>query len=81
MTVENPFPTATGEYFGTIEIFGGVRVGVPDPLASDFLGSTTFSIVVTNKPAPAVPEPATWQLTLAAGASLCCFRQRRETSP
>ena len=80
VTVENPFPAATGEYFGTIEIFGGVRVNnIPDPFASDFLGSTTFSIFVTNEPAAVVPEPATWQLALAAGASLCFFRQRRRS--
>lgn len=76
--VANPFANPTGLYSGTISILGGAEVNnVYDPGVLDPLGSATFNIVVSNEPSSAVPEPATWQLVPAVGASLCFFHKRR----
>ncbi len=75
--VANPFTNPIGSYSGTISILGGAEVNnFYDPGVLDPLGSATFNIVV-NEPSSAVPEPATWQLALAAGASLGFFHKRR----
>ena len=78
--VANPFANPTGLYSGTISILGGAEVNnVYDPSVSNPLGSATFNIFVTNEPSSAIPEPATWQLVLAASASLCFVHKRNLT--
>lgn len=75
ITLDDPFPSPSGLYNGTVDLLGGVQVGgVPDPGVFNLLGQGTFEVNVVQ--ATDVPEPAFGPMLLAAGGVAVFYRRR-----